>query len=525
MKTFAAAAILAGAAFATSATADLVPGGPTSGKALAGDCYAELDVTDLGGATTVLNPKGKPTITCVDGDPCDQGEPGDGKCIINVGTCINQDNVEGCTPPAALASLKASAKAKGVKGKIVIESPQLLDGSGCGAFVDVEIPLKKNGSPGSATVTLVAKAPKGTKPGKDNDKIKFVCQAGEPVTLCPDNPAGGPDKLKMTIAQEGNDLDNGWTGISQNFAVTPNGSLNVCLTECDTTSDTECTANGPVGQGSINGPTFGAPLPLLASNVPVCVVNRFDQPITGTANYATGDISIHVTLLSDVYFTDRAQVCPRCTNNKCAGGARDGQACVIDATLVVAEGIGNKTYNLSEDCPPLGNPVGILNIDFNPLTSGTTDALVGPTPCTRPDGTPPGVPPQADDCGGGGCGTVCTGNACASQVPDPVNPSQMVCRDNKGGISQNCCNNNTSLPCFPLAGGGSVTRTGRAEAPAPVFPDTTFPKTGTGVLASTFCEAATGSDNVNTTTGLPGPAALLLSGTQEWTQEEAPPAE
>ena len=78
---------------------------------------------------------------------------------------------------------------------------------------------------------------------------------------------------------------------------------------------------------------------------------------------------------------------------------------------------------------------------------------------------------------------------------------------------------------LPGAGGGSVTRTGRAEAPAPVFPDTTFPKTGTGVLASTFCEAATGSDNVNTTTGLPGPAALLLSGTQEWTQEEATPAE
>ena len=114
-----------------------------------------------------------------------------------------------------------------------------------------------------------------------------------------------------------------------------------------------------------------------------------------------------------------------------------------------------------------------------------------------------------------------TGNACASMVPDPTNPSQMVCVDNKGGISQLCCNGNTTTPCFPLENGGTLTRNGRAEAPAPAFPDTTFPKSGTGVLAATFCEAATGTNTIDTTTGLPGPAALLLSGTQDWTEEPA----
>ena len=59
-------------------------------------------------------------------------------------------------------------------------------------------------------------------------------------------------------------------------------------------------------RAALNGPVFGAPLPLLASNVPVCVVNRYKDPITGTANYDTGDINLHVTLLSDVFFVNMA---------------------------------------------------------------------------------------------------------------------------------------------------------------------------------------------------------------------------
>jgi hypothetical protein len=515
-------ATLGAALFVISpAGADLLPGGPSAKpNQIASDCYAELDVTALSSTTVTYNKKGAPTVACNDGGACDQDGEINGECVIRTGTCINQSNVEGCTPPASLTSLKATGKASGVKGKISIEVPQLLEGSVCGAFVDFTIPLKKDGTqPGKGTITLKGKAPKGTKPGSDSDKVTFICNPSDVPVLCPDNTAGGPDKLKMTIAQSGSDLDNGWTGVSQNFAVTPNGSINVCLSECDTSGDTECTASGGVGAGTINGPYFGAPLPLLASNVPVCVVNRFNQPITGTANYGTGDIELHVTLLSDVWFTSPSEVCPRCTNNKCTSGENIGKSCTVDATLFVAEGEGNKTYNLSEDCPPLDNPLATLDIDFNPLTSGTTVDLVGPTPCPRTGGA--GVNPQPNNCGAQGCGAPCTGSACVEMIPNPANPSEMVCRDNKGGISQMCCNGNTSRSCFPLENGGVLNRTGRAEIPAPAFPDTTFPKSGTGVLGSVFCEAATGSASIDGTTGLPGPAALLLNGTQEWTQEAA----
>jgi hypothetical protein len=438
--------------------------------------------------------------------------------VFSVSVCINQNNVDTCTPPANLDSLKASGKAKGGGGKIVIAVPSALDGSACGGFIDFPVPLKKGTDPGKGKVTLKAKAPKGTKPRSDADKISMVCNPPGGEATCPDNPAGGPDKLKMTIAQSGNDLDNGWTGISQNFAVTPNGSINVCLSECDTSSDTNCLAQGPVGVGSINGVNFGAPLPLLASNVPVCVVNRFNQPIEGAADYGTGNIELHVTLLSDVYFTNASEVCPRCTNNRCSSGENVNKACTVDATLTVAEGTGNKTYNLSEDCPPLGNPVATLDIDFNPLTSGDTGNLSNGAspPCPRTGG--PGINPQPNSCQGT-CSAPCTGSACVQMIPNPVNPAQQVCLDNKGGISQMCCSDNTSRSCFPLENGGTLSRVGRPEVPAPAFPDTTFPKSGTGVLASVFCEAATGNSSIDGTTGLPGPAALLLSGTQDWTQE------
>jgi hypothetical protein len=104
-------------------------------------------------------------------------------------------------------------------------------------------------------------------------------------------------------------------------------------------------------------------------------------------------------------------------------------------------------------------------------------------------------------------------------VPDPVDPAQLVCRDNKGGIAQDCCTSDSALPCFPLADGGTLTRTGRPGIPAPPLPDTTFPKVGRGVLAAAFCSAATGNDGVNTTAGYPGPGALLLSMDQRWLRE------
>jgi hypothetical protein len=248
----------------------------------------------------------------------------------------------------------------------------------------------------------------------------------------------------------------------------------------------------------------------------VCVVNRFAQAVSGNANLVTGETNLNVTLKSDVYFTSNLEVCPRCSNNgRCSSGANEGKACMTDAVLEVVLADGNTTYNLSEDCPPAGNPSGILDITL-PLTSGTTSPLIGPRPCTAAGG----IPDEPNDCGASTCSATCTpgSNACMAMADDPAHPGSLICVDVKGGLSQLCCENDPTQPCFPLENGGELRRTGRAEPPTPTLPDTTYPKTGSGTLGAVFCEASTSTANIDRTTGLPGPAALILTGTYEWSQ-------
>jgi len=159
------------------ASAVVLPGnGPVES-----DCYVGLDIGSATGAVVDVTSKKKVTVTCTDGDPCDLDGACNGTCVSSVGICINLAGVEGCTPPGTLDKASGKGKVKGVKGsggKVVIEVPQLLEGSVCGAFIDVNTPIKttkKGDKPGKASVKLAATAPKGTKPRKDNDKFELIC--------------------------------------------------------------------------------------------------------------------------------------------------------------------------------------------------------------------------------------------------------------------------------------------------------------------------------------------------------------
>src|SRR4029077_18378267 len=113
---------------------------------------------------------------------------------------------------------------------------------------------------------------------------KLVCTP--PTTTTTTRSGGGGQTLTLTVPPTGSDLDNGWTGISHNFPIINGSSLHYQLTCPD---QVNCTGTGATGAGTPNGPTFGAPLPLLAANTPVCVVNRFqDAMLTGTFNLLAG---------------------------------------------------------------------------------------------------------------------------------------------------------------------------------------------------------------------------------------------
>ena len=264
----------------------------------------------------------------------------------------------------------------------------------------------------------------------------------------------------------GSDLDNGWTGTSHKFPVIGGAGLQYCLSGCDGTTTFACQGSGPTGTGT-NGATFGAPLPLLAANVPVCVVNTFvDSVLTGTYNLQTGEAGsaatpnlVHPTSTVLLRATFPGEVCPKCEGAANIGDKRTcsssstnaGRAPTVNGEVTVA---GKGLYELSSDCPPKGDQQG-TNLDIKlPFTTGETTPLVGPTPW-RDD---QGPQTQDDQCGAGACNATCTGAACVAM-------SNGQCVDAKGGIFQLCCSSNTATPCFPTRGGGSITRSGHPGLP------------------------------------------------------------
>jgi hypothetical protein len=327
------------------------------------------------------------------------------------------------------------------------------------------------------------------------------------------NPDGGPDGLVVTVAESGTDLDNGWTGTAMNFPTPANARLDLCMSGCDGSARSVCTLNGSTGRCSLNGAVFGPPLPLLASNVPICVVNRFDGPITGELDLATGRMALGLSLRADVYFTDAARVCPRCAGGRavgdagsCDSGGNAGKPCEIESILRVAQSTAaDKEFQLSRDCPPdAAEPAGSLRLSI-PFTSETTAPLGGggSVPCGQEPANPYAVVPKDDDCGGAPCNAECTGLACVARTDTGG------CVDAKGGVSQLCCANRTTLPCHPVG----ITRTGLRGVPQPAWPDRSYPKTTAATLAGVFCEPATDNFLVNSSTGLPGPGAVLLPAT------------
>jgi cysteine-rich repeat protein len=184
-------AVAMGLGLAPSSHAYFAGGGKDAAKG--NDCligYEGIDASDV-----TLDGK-KQVVTCTDCDPeCDKDSVAEanGSCTFQLGACINQSGVEGCTPPAGLTKAKASAKVKGVKGKIDIEIPQLLEGSMCGAVLDIDVPVKetkKGAKDGKGTVSLSATLKKNTAEGidktrTDNDKITVICAPRPEGEACP----------------------------------------------------------------------------------------------------------------------------------------------------------------------------------------------------------------------------------------------------------------------------------------------------------------------------------------------------
>ncbi|HLY38435.1 MAG TPA: helix-turn-helix domain-containing protein, partial [Candidatus Binatia bacterium] len=327
---------LRAALVATAIVTAIVVARPAGAARVAGggsprnDCYAELDVD---GATV-----GGHVARCIDGDPaCDADGIADGSCTFRVAVCLNQGDARPtCEPPSMLESVKTRGAAA------VLDVPSLAS-STCGAFVDVDVPVKvRHGGrvqrPGRRHLPLVARA--AVAPRVDRDDVVLECDpAGSKpavaASACPANPRG-PDTLVMTVKSDGTDLDNGWTGTSQNLPIPGGTKLTMCLAGCTDGGDPRCDATVTTGAGTANGTTFGPPLPVFVAGVPSCIVNEYAAPVfTGAADLATGAIDGTIALRSHIYLTDATNVCPRCIAGRCNAGPRVGLGCTVDGTVFV----------------------------------------------------------------------------------------------------------------------------------------------------------------------------------------------
>jgi hypothetical protein len=451
-------------------------------------------------------------------------------------------------------------------------------------------------------------------PGEECDGTDDAACPGECQVDCtcpPDCMLPVPlPEIVSFVVRPGTDLDTGWTGISHDVAgiddaATTAGRLSNCDTDPESPTCGQCDLDGPVsfpgaakncvcfdvaspdassltacdpeGVGECTGAEtcecfFGAPLPISAGAVPVCVVNRYVGPVTGTANVAdagphAGEGEVQVSLASSVHTGIAVErPCPTCEsdstprdgakNGTCEGGVRDGQPCDETASNVFFG-------TLSLDClPESARNVGNLSINFDPATTGTTTMDLGPTcsaagfgsqqcfcdTCTTAAAEPCNT--SADCPGGATCGGLrCLGGAnfgspCAvpsdcpggfcSQPGQPTAPNQCqntVCSPapsdgpNEGQCStgpfDGLCSTETFRGCqsnadcsptgnCPGCAPGQVCQFQARECFLSTIVRTGDPDPQIPVIAATFCIPPTTSSSVNQVSGLPGPGALNL---------------
>ena len=451
------------------------------------DCYAEFVVTGQ-------NAPGSPTLVqCNDGDACDLDGLEDNSCTFGVQVCAFQSDVEGCTPQEVTAFPTNTA---------ALTTPSVpVTTATCAAQSSVIVPLVQKNSglkPGTKKLKLAAQST--GKPKSDKDKLSLKCLT--PLKHCDPNPTGGPNELDFFILDHGTDLDTGFSGASHNFPIPLGSFLKMCLTECGTSTNPVCQASVPTGPDTLNGETFGPPLPLFASGAPTCIVNRFDldKAAHAAVNMETGtvDFDAPVPLLSEVWSSSSVKVCPECKGGHCDTGAKLGASCTVEGTVPVYNPTSKETtrYSLSHDCPPGGTQAsknGTIPIDL-PITTGM-QSKSGSKPC----------PGQAKDDSCGSSASTCSLECSA----DP---------DSKGGTNQWCCTDQKHTPCFPTASNSgqpdhAIVREGTPIPAEPAWPNPTYPKT----LAerrdiALFCIGSSGSGVVDQVAGLPGPGAIVFNG-------------
>ena len=361
-------------------------------------------------------PSNCPNVTIPGGASCG-GAIGDLTALVNCVDCVSEFKVD-CVDALAAPAAKGYPPQCNGGGAAATPTPTATAAPGATAT--------RTATPGpAATATRTATAGRGTT----------ATPGGAPTaTPTPGGACALPNPLPEVLSfvgKPGSDLDTGWTGQAHDLLTDDEAPLSAArLMNCDTNTGSptcgQCSLDGPVlfpapakncfcydlgnrdasslavcdpeAPSTCSGAEscqcfYGPPLPISSGGVPVCIVNRYTAPLTGTANIANsgphaGEGSALIRLEAGVYNGAAVeQPCPVCQNDPtprdgvrggaCKGGARDGQPCDVqgDNALFGA---------MSLDCEPVrAANIGNLSITFNTATTGTTSLGTGPK-CSAP---------------------------------------------------------------------------------------------------------------------------------------------
>jgi len=374
---------------------------------------------------------------------------------------------------------------------------------------------------GTPVVTVTPKPPTATPGATDVEPTTTPVETEGTVAPTPEPTATSTGTvcegtaLNVTVTSlGGSDLDTGWTGIAHDSVATREAKV---TTKLDCADGVNCTVDG----SELVGTTFGSPLPLSSGGVSSCVINQFREAITGTYNCESGCGESSVKLLSKVYLVvDQNKPCPPCVGDPtpndgvkggtCDGGKTPGAPCDVGGISDLFQNAGGAppdAGSTSNDCEPNGSPVGNLNIDLNPLTTGTVSVDANVACLNSTFGATCFCPGQIQP------------NSCIN--PNGVCPASGLCENNppigvcSGQPFRQCfLSSGPTTDCEDLSPGA-----GTCESQLQPCFGTTISRTGQcgtqqGTLASIFCIPATQAAAINTVAGLPGPGAALIPASQ-----------
>jgi len=333
--------------------------------------------------------------------------------------------------------------------------------------------------------------------------------------------------------------------------------------------DVDCPLGGSGGEICLNGnrqPTcsagqcvgtcncyFGPPLPLSSGNTPACILNRFANDISGTANVDLGSGSITANLKAIVFLGELVTVpCPYCTGDTTArDGLRDGicvlgdnagDACDVQSTNLTFPSPAGDGHSL--DCfPAVGKNVSGTGLVIDLVQTTSSDSLASAVPCGFT------FSPQLCPC------SVCTNDTtrtCRSNadcsapgictrtgqgVPSRNQCSNSNCIDSGDGINGACetgpddkycdgvyrsngepfvgCTTNADCDGTDCGAGvgvglcGTCSLTRRRECFLDPINVTGAADPQTPVGAALFCAAPTANPGINSVAGLPGPGRIV----------------